>query len=151
MRAGGWTNHTEYFPKTNEEDIHRLENQQDRVLVPLIIIWQTFDQAFESGAFRSLKGTDIVFIVLSRLLLRHLDGHLCSAIATLARQERHDCCGLLCSCQDTSDGVPLSVVMFAELSTLTKSKIQIPMIIFQGFQVAAGSLMTLCVSEMDPV
>jgi sodium/bile acid cotransporter 7 len=151
MRAGGWTNHTEYFPKTNEEDIHRLKINKIGSLSLLIIIWQTFDQAFESGAFRSLKGTDIVFIVLSRLLLRHLDGHLCSAIATLARQERHDCCGLLCSCQDTSDGSPLSVVMFAELSTLTKSKIQIPMIIFSRLSGCCWKLDDTCVSEMDPV
>lgn len=40
-------------------------------------------------------------------------------------------------------GVPLATVMYAGISDLTKSKIQIPMIIFQGFQVVAGSLLTI--------
>ena len=40
-------------------------------------------------------------------------------------------------------GVPLSAVMFSGLPAITKSKIQIPMVIFQGFQIAAGSLMTI--------
>ena len=40
-------------------------------------------------------------------------------------------------------GIPLSSVMFAGLSAVTESKLQIPMVLFQGFQVVAGSLLTL--------
>lgn len=40
-------------------------------------------------------------------------------------------------------GVPLSNVMFSGLSPITASKIQIPLVIFQGLQIAAGSLLTL--------
>jgi len=40
-------------------------------------------------------------------------------------------------------GVPLSNVMFAGLSPITASKLQIPMVIFQGLQIAAGSVLTL--------
>ena len=40
-------------------------------------------------------------------------------------------------------GVPLANVMFAGLSAINVSKIQIPMVIFQGFQIAAGSLLTI--------
>ena len=40
-------------------------------------------------------------------------------------------------------GVPLTSVMFAGLPAITASKIQIPMVIFQGLQIAAGSLMTV--------
>ena len=40
-------------------------------------------------------------------------------------------------------GVPLSNVMFPGLPAMTASKIQIPMVIFQAFQIAGGSLMTI--------
>lgn len=39
-------------------------------------------------------------------------------------------------------GVPLSNVMFVGLSTLVESKIQIPMVIYQGLQLVFGSLLT---------
>ena len=40
-------------------------------------------------------------------------------------------------------GVPLSNVIYPGLATIAASKIQIPMVIFQGFQIAGGSLMTI--------
>ena len=40
-------------------------------------------------------------------------------------------------------GVPLSHVMFTGLSAVTESEIQIPMVLFQGFQILAGSLLTI--------
>ena len=40
-------------------------------------------------------------------------------------------------------GVPLSNVMFPSLPKITASKIQIPMVIFQAFQIAGGNLMTI--------
>lgn len=40
-------------------------------------------------------------------------------------------------------GVPLSNVMFPQLPAVTASKIQIPMVMFQAFQIAGGSLMTI--------
>jgi sodium/bile acid cotransporter 7 len=40
-------------------------------------------------------------------------------------------------------GVPLANVMFVGLSSQTASKIQMPMVIYQGLQIFAGSLLTL--------
>ena len=40
-------------------------------------------------------------------------------------------------------GVPLSNIMFSELPAIVASKIQIPMVLFQAFQIAGGSLMTI--------
>ena len=40
-------------------------------------------------------------------------------------------------------GVPLSNVMFPGLPAIAASKIQIPMVLFQAFQIAGGSLMTI--------
>ena len=40
-------------------------------------------------------------------------------------------------------GVPLSAVMYLGLSAVDQSKIQIPMVIFQGLQIMGGSLLTV--------
>lgn len=40
-------------------------------------------------------------------------------------------------------GVPLATVMFVELSPITSSKLQIPLIIYQGLQIVAGSILTI--------
>jgi len=40
-------------------------------------------------------------------------------------------------------GVPISNVMFVGILAITSSKIQIPMVIFQGFQIAFGSVLTI--------
>lgn len=40
-------------------------------------------------------------------------------------------------------GVPISNVMFVGLAAITSSKIQIPVIIFQGFQIVFGSALTI--------
>ena len=40
-------------------------------------------------------------------------------------------------------GVPLATVMFVGLPPITSSKLQIPMVIYQGLQIAAGSLLTI--------
>ena len=40
-------------------------------------------------------------------------------------------------------GIPLSAVMFVGLDRVTQSKIQVPVVIYQGLQIACGSFFTL--------
>jgi sodium/bile acid cotransporter 7 len=40
-------------------------------------------------------------------------------------------------------GVPLTTVLFLGIDLVNESKIQIPMVIFQGFQIFQGSLLTI--------
>ena len=132
------------FPKPTKKIFIDWKINKIGSLSLLIIIWQTFDQAFESGAFRSLKGTDMVFIVFISIAFYAIWTVICVLLSLPWLDKKDTIAVAYCVPAKTpAMGVPLSVVMFAELSTLTKSKIQIPMIIFQGFQVAAGSLMTL--------
>jgi sodium/bile acid cotransporter 7 len=70
----------------------------------LTIVWSTFDQAFESGAF------SVCYCVPAKSI---------------------------------AIGVPLSSVLFVGLSKTQESKLQIPMVIFQGIQIAGASLMTI--------
>jgi len=39
-------------------------------------------------------------------------------------------------------GVPLTILLFTGIAMIEQSKIQIPMVIFQGIQILAGSLLT---------
>lgn len=34
----------------------------------LVIIWQTFDQAFETGAFDSVKGSNMIFVIFMSIV-----------------------------------------------------------------------------------
>lgn len=40
-------------------------------------------------------------------------------------------------------GVPLTTVLFVGVALIDESKVQIPMVIFQGFQIVQGSLFTI--------
>ena len=40
-------------------------------------------------------------------------------------------------------GVPLATMIFVGLSPILLSKIQVPMVIYQGLQIVAGSLLTI--------
>lgn len=110
----------------------------------LIIIWQTYDQAFESGAFQSLKSTNIIFIVFISIVFYILWTTICISLSLLWLDKKDTIAVAYCVPAKTPAlGIPLSAVMFSGLPAITKSKIQIPMVVFQGFQIAAGSLMTI--------
>ncbi|KAI9875091.1 MAG: hypothetical protein M1830_008885 [Pleopsidium flavum] len=132
------------FPKPTKKIFIDWKINKIGSLSLLIIIWQTFDQAFQSGAFRSLKGVNMVFIVFISNVYYAIWMSICVLLSLPWLQKKDTIAVAYCVPAKTpAMGVPLSVVMFSGLSTLTKSKIQIPMVIFQGFQIAAGSLMTL--------
>lgn len=132
------------FPKPTKKFFIDWKLNKIGSLSLLIIIWQTFDQAFESGAFQSLKASNMVFIVFISIAFYIIWTAICvlSSIPWLAKKDTI-AVAYCVPAKTPAMGVPLSAVMFTGLSTITKSKIQIPMVIFQGFQIAGGSLMTL--------
>ena len=110
----------------------------------LVIIWQTFDQAFSAGAFEEVKGDNMIFIVFISITFYAIWTIVC-ILTSLPWLDKKDTIAVAycVPAKTPAMGVPLSVVMFKGLSPLTQSKIQIPLIIFQGFQIAAGSLLTI--------
>jgi len=114
----------------------------------LIIVWQTFDQAFETGAFDSVMGSNMVLIVFMSLVFYALWTVTCFLLSRLwLSKEDTIAVAYVVPAKTPAMGVPLSNVMFAGLSPITASKLQIPMVIFQGLQIAAGSLLTLVFRE----
>ena len=113
-------------------------------LALLTIIWQTFDQAFETGAFTSVKPDNIIFIVFISISYYLLWTAICVSLSILWLGKEDTIAVAYCVPAKTpAMGVPLSNVMFPGLAALTQSKIQIPMVIFQAFSIAGGSLMTI--------
>ncbi|KAF3035059.1 hypothetical protein E8E11_004749 [Didymella keratinophila] len=110
----------------------------------LTLVWQTFDQAFESKAFESVKKSNIVFIVFICAALYVLWTALCftASIIWLPKKDVIACC-YCCPAKALAMVVPLTSVMYINISPVEQSKMQIPAIIFQAFQVGIGGLMTI--------
>lgn len=110
----------------------------------LVIIWQTFDQAFASGAFKSIEGNNMVFVVFVSIAFYGL-WTVISVGLSLLWLGKADTIAMayVVPAKTPAMGVPLSNVMFPGLSAIASSKLQIPMVVFQGLQIGAGSLLTL--------
>lgn len=111
----------------------------------LTLVWQTFDQAFQSGAFDTVKTTNIVFIVFICVALYMIWLAICFAASViwLPKKDVIACC-YCCPAKALAMVVPLSSVMYINISPLEQSKLQIPAIIFQAFQVGIGGILTIC-------
>ena len=113
-------------------------------LALLLIIWQTYDSAFATGAFATLPPSNIVFIIFLSIALYAVWTIICVALSLLWLGKKDTIAVAYCVPAKTpAMGVPLANVMFAGLAEIDVSKIQIPMVVFQGFQIAAGSLLTI--------
>ncbi|KAF2877257.1 SBF-like CPA transporter family-domain-containing protein [Massariosphaeria phaeospora] len=110
----------------------------------LTMIWQTFDQAFASGAFAEIKPSNIIFIVFISIALYAIWLGLCFATSVfwLPKKDVIACC--YCTpAKALAMVVPLTSVMYLNVSIINQSKLQIPIIIFQAFQVAIGGVLTI--------
>ena len=110
----------------------------------LIIIWQTYDQAFATGAFTSVKGNNMVFIVFISIVFYLIWSAICISVSSLWLPKEDTIAVAYCVPAKTpAMGVPLATVMFVGLSPILLSKIQVPMVIYQGLQIVAGSLLAI--------
>ena len=110
-------------------------------LALLIIIWQSYDAAFASGAFDTVPASNkifIVFICVAMWLLLFLIS-FGSSILWLPKKDVVAVCYCV-PAKGPAMGVPLATTIFAGLDRVLESKILIPIIIYQGLQVAAGSI-----------
>jgi sodium/bile acid cotransporter 7 len=108
-------------------------------LCMLVVIWQTYDGAFASGAFDSVPGDNMIFVVFISigLFLVYFCVAFFSAILWLPRKDVVAVCYCV-PAKGPAMGVPLSTTIFAGMDPVLRSKIQIPIVIFQGLQIACG-------------
>ncbi|KAF2202195.1 hypothetical protein GQ43DRAFT_414227 [Delitschia confertaspora ATCC 74209] len=113
-------------------------------LALLTLIWQTFDQAFRSGAFKSVESSNMIFIVFICIGLYFIWLGICfwTAIMWLEKKDVIACC-YCAPAKALALVVPLSSVMYVNLTPINQSKLQIPIIIYQAFQVAIGGILTI--------
>ncbi|KAF2643516.1 hypothetical protein P280DRAFT_422472 [Massarina eburnea CBS 473.64] len=111
----------------------------------LALVWQTFDQAFRSGAFNSVRPSNMVFVVFMNIALYFFWLGICFATAViwLPKKDVIACC-YCAPAKALAMIVPLSSVMYINISPIDQSKMQIPAIIFQVLQVGIGGLTTIC-------
>lgn len=110
----------------------------------LVIIWSTYDQAFRSRAFDSVPSSNMIFVVFISVACFILFLGICF-LTSLIWLPKADVISI-CYCVPAKSpalGVPLVNVMFAGISTQLKSKLSMPMVIYQGLQIVFGSLLTL--------
>lgn len=110
----------------------------------LTMVWQTFDQAFQVGAFKAVKTSNMVFIVFILVALYFIWLAICftASIIWLPKKDVIACC-YCCPAKALAMVVPLTSVMYINISPIDQSKLQIPAIIFQAFQVGIGGIMTI--------
>lgn len=108
-------------------------------LCMLVVIWQTYDGAFASGAFDSVPGNNMIFVVFISIGLFVV--YFCVAFFTAILWLPRKDVVAVCYCvpaKGPAMGVPLSTTIFAGMDPVLRSKIQIPIVIFQGLQIACG-------------
>ncbi|KAK3650684.1 hypothetical protein LTR56_006089 [Elasticomyces elasticus] len=108
----------------------------------LLIIWQTYDSAFRSRAFESVPGSNIIFVTFIGVAL-WLSFFFVALLTSLLWLPRKDVISV-CYCvpaKGPAMGVPLATTIFAGLDAGLQSKIQIPIVIYQGIQIVFGSIM----------
>jgi sodium/bile acid cotransporter 7 len=132
------------FPSPVKKTIDRFKLNKLGSVALLIIIWSTYDQAFSSHALDSVKASNMVFIVFISIAFFLLFLAICFVTSNLwlPREDTISVCYCV-PAKTPAMGVPLANVMFLGLSPQLESKIQIPMVIYQGLQIFAGSLLTL--------
>ncbi|EMD89549.1 hypothetical protein COCC4DRAFT_47217 [Bipolaris maydis ATCC 48331] len=132
------------FPKTTKKVFFDWKLLKLSSIALLTMVWQTFDQAFSSGAFEAVKPSNIVFIIFITIALYMIWLAICFTAASLwlPKKDVIACC-YCCPAKALAMVVPLTTVMYINIDPINQSKMQIPAIIFQAFQVAIGGIMTI--------
>ena len=114
------------FPKQTKKIMTDWKLSKLASLSLLTIIWQSFDQAFETRAFESVKGNNIIFIVFISIAfyLLFLTISFFSSIIWLPRKDVISICYCV-PAKTPAMGVPLTTLLFTGLALIEESKVQI--------------------------
>ncbi|KAE8163050.1 putative sodium bile acid cotransporter [Aspergillus tamarii] len=101
----------------------------------LIVIWSTYDGAFESDAFSGVQSDNMVFVVfiLIALFLVWIAIAILVSWLWLSREDTI-AVAYLVPTKTPAMGVPITTIMFLGLSEAAQSRVQLPMVIYQGVQ-----------------
>ncbi|KAE8146298.1 SBF-like CPA transporter family-domain-containing protein [Aspergillus avenaceus] len=110
----------------------------------LTIIWSTYDGAFESKAFAHVRPDNMIFVVfiLIALFLLWFAIALITSRLWLSREDTI-AVAYLVPTKAPAMGVPLVTIMFAGLSEAAQTRMQLPMVIYQGIQTSLCGVFTI--------
>jgi solute carrier family 10 (sodium/bile acid cotransporter), member 7 len=113
-------------------------------LALLVLLWQTFDRAFETRAFETVPTSNMIFVIFIGIVNWLLWLIVCfiTSVIWLPRKDVVSVCYCV-PAKTLTVGVPLSALLWTNLTLVDQAKLQIPMVIFQSFQVLFGSLLTI--------
>lgn len=113
-------------------------------LAMLTLLWQTFDHAFGTGAFSSVKKSNMIFVVFITVFNYALWLAISVGLSVLWLDRKDTVAVAMCAPAKTlALGMPLSFLMFRGITGLDEAKIQIPMLMFQVLQMGLASLTTI--------
>lgn len=130
------------FPKTSKKLFMDWKLNKIGSICLLTLLWATYDQAFASRSFDIVPPSNMVFIVFISIALWMVFFGVAfsTSIIWLARED----VVAVCYCVPAKGivmGVPLSTTIFVDLDLSLESKLLIPIIIFQGLQLAFASIL----------
>lgn len=113
-------------------------------LALLMLVWQTFDRAFETRAFETIPSSNMIFIVFISIVnwLVWLIVCFVTSVFWLPREDVISVCFCVPG-KTLAVGIPLSTVLWTNTTLVDQGKLQIPMVVFQAFQVFLSSLLTI--------
>lgn len=108
----------------------------------LAVVWQAYDGAFSTGAFTSVKGSNIIFIVFISIALFGIFSCIAflTSICWLSKADTIAVC-YCAPAKSVAILVPVSLTLFKGLDPVLLSKLQVPIVIYQGLQIVGGALL----------
>lgn len=133
-----------FFPKATNKVFIDWKLSKVASFSMLTMLWQTFDHGFGTGAFASVKSSNLIFLVFITIVNFAL-WLVISVLLALPWLDRKDTVSVaMCVPAKTlALGMPLSFLLFENISGLDEARMQIPLLIFQVLQMGLASLSTI--------
>lgn len=133
-----------FFPKLVNKVFVEWKIGKFASLAMLTLLWQTFDHAFATKAFTSVKPSNMIFIVFITVVNYGLWLTISVSLSLFWLDRKDTVAVAMCAPAKTlALGMPLSFLMFRGITGLDEAKIQIPMLMFQVLQMGLASLTTI--------
>jgi sodium/bile acid cotransporter 7 len=130
------------FPKTCKKVFMDWKLNKLGSICLLTLLWATYDQAFATNSFERVSESNMIFIVFISVALWIVFFGITFA-STIFWLPREDIISL-CMCVPAKGivmGVPLSTTIFGGIDLALQSRVQIPIVIYQGLQLAFASIL----------
>ena len=133
-----------FFPKLVNKVFVEWKVGKFASLALLSLLWQTFDHAFGTKAFSSVKASNMIFVVFIMVVNYGLWLAISVALSLLWLDRKDTISVAMCAPAKTlALGIPMSFLLFTNITGLEEAKIQIPMLMFQVLQMGLASLATI--------